>query len=328
MSAELFAALSKFVTETVEKQVKQELSKFNVQETVQYQTKAIVQQLLTKLEMPEKSIDSSAIDWAGFSFDSTMVKGTFANIQSSGISDNAQDKQLTINDQGIVATSISAETISTNSAQFNQLTVTDMSEFTNATFSGDVNIAGKLTTDSLAGLQEQLTNTQSYTINGKTVLSEAELGPSILYSNLRKVGYLTELQVQGEALIGDVLYVSPSGRVGINTDEPTHGLTVWDSEVCLTIGKHEKDTAIIGTERNQNILIKSGTNENIVLHANGKTAIDKPVLNGKAHTSESMVPGYAGQLGDICWNSTPEKGKAVGWVCIGGTQWCSFGNIV
>jgi len=328
MSAELFTALSKFVTETVEAQVNKELAKFNVQQTVQQQAQATVTDLLTKLDIPDKGIKNSSIDWDGFSFSTDMVKGNFTNITSTGFTDNAENIELTIDERGVVVhNNLTTNHVGAINVEVEHLTVTDNAEFNNATFKGDVNIIGKLTADSLGSLQEQLNDKQSYTINGKTVLSENTLGPSILESNLRRIGNLKELQVEGEVLLGDSLYVSPTGRVGINTDEPTHALTLWDQEVCLTVGKLQKDTAVIGTERNQDIVLKSGTNNNATLKADGTTVIEKPVLNGKTFTTSAMSPGYAGQLGDICWNSNPQQGQPIGWVCIGGAQWCNFGII-
>ena len=328
MSAELFTALSKFVTETVEAQVNKELAKFNVQQTVQQQAQATVTDLLTKLDIPDKGIKNSSIDWDGFSFSTDMVKGNFTNITSTGFTDNAENIELTIDERGVVVhNNLTTNHVGAINVEVEHLTVTDNAEFNNATFKGDVNIIGKLTADSLGSLQEQLNDKQSYTINGKTVLSENTLGPSIIESNLRRIGNLKELQVEGEVLLGDSLYVSPTGRVGINTDEPTHALTLWDQEVCLTVGKLQKDTAVIGTERNQDIVLKSGTNNNATLKADGTTVIEKPVLNGKTFTTSVMSPGYAGQLGDICWNSNPQQGQPIGWVCIGGPQWCNFGMI-
>ena len=328
MSAELFTALSKFVTETVEAQVNKELAKFNVQQTVQQQAQATVTDLLTKLDIPDKGIKNSSIDWDGFSFSTDMVKGNFTNITSTGFTDNAENIELTIDERGVVVhNNLTTNHVGAINIEVEHLTVTDNAEFNNATFKGDVNIIGKLTADSLGSLQEQLNDKQSYTINGKTVLSENTLGPSIIESNLRRIGNLKELQVEGEVLLGDSLYVSPTGRVGINTDEPTHALTLWDQEVCLTVGKLQKDTAVIGTERNQDIVLKSGTNNNATLKADGTTVIEKPVLNGKTFTTSAMSPGYAGQLGDICWNSNPQQGQPIGWVCIGGPQWCNFGII-
>jgi hypothetical protein len=328
MSAELFTALSKFVTETVEAQVNKELAKFNVQQTVQQQAQATVTDLLTKLDIPDKGIKNSSIDWDGFSFSTDMVKGNFTNITSTGFTDNAENIELTIDERGVVVhNNLTTNHVGAINVEVEHLTVTDNAEFNNATFKGDVNIIGKLTADSLGSLQEQLNDKQSYTINGKTVLSENTLGPSIIESNLRRIGNLKELQVEGEVLLGDSLYVSPTGRVGINTDEPTHALTLWDQEVCLTVGKLQKDTAVIGTERNQDIVLKSGTNNNATLKADGTTVIEKPVLNGKTFTTSAMSPGYAGQLGDICWNSNPQQGQPIGWVCIGGAQWCNFGII-
>ena len=320
--------LNGFVSETIKDQVKQELAKFNVQETVQYQAKATVHNILTKLDIPDKGIKNSSIDWEGFSFSSDMVKGRFNGLSSNGLTDSAESVQLTIDDRGVVVHhNLIVETISAATSQAENITVTNNADFNNATFTGDVSILGNLTADSLVGLQSQLDNKQSYTINGKTVLSEDSIGPSILNSNLRRIGTLKELQVEGEALIGDTLYVSPTSRVGINTDEPTHALTLWDQEICLTFGKYSKGVAVIGTERNQDIMLKSGTNDNVILKADGTTEIEKPVLNGKKFTSGNKIPGYPGQVGDICWNTTPLIGQPIGWVCIQGLQWCNFGTI-
>jgi len=328
MSAALFAELSKFVSETVQEQVKQELAKFNVQETVQYQAKATVHNILTKLDIPDKGIKNSSIDWEGFSFNASMLNGTFNGLTSTGLHDSADDLQLTISNDGVTINQhLNVKDANATNIQTSNITVTNNAEFNNATFTGDVSILGNLTADSLAGLQSQLDNKQSYTINGKIVVSENALGPSIVESNLRKIGTLKELIVEGETLIGETLYVSPTGRVGINTDEPTHALTLWDEEIYLNIGKHQKDVAVIGTERNQDILLKSGTHRNVLLKSDGTTVIENPVLNGKTFTTNEFSPGYSGQLGDICWNTKPAKGKSIGWVCIGGTQWCNFGSI-
>ena len=266
MSAALFAELSKFVSETVQEQVKQELAKFNVQETVQYQAKATVHNILTKLDIPDKGIKNSSIDWEGFSFNASMLNGTFNGLTSTGLHDSADDLQLTISNDGVTINQhLNVKDANATNIQTSNITVTNNAEFNNATFTGDVSILGNLTADSLAGLQSQLDNKQSYTINGKIVVSENALGPSIVESNLRKIGTLKELIVEGETLIGETLYVSPTGRVGINTDEPTHALTLWDEEIYLNIGKHQKDVAVIGTERNQDILLKSGTHRNVLL---------------------------------------------------------------
>ena len=159
------------------------------------------------------------------------------------------------------------------------------------------------------------------------MLSESKLGNTVLESNLRSVGILKELQVSGETVLGDSLYVSPIGRVGINTDEPSHVLTIWDEEIQLVAGKYKQDTAVIGTTRNHDLELQSGNKRSVRLRTNGDVEIDNPVIDGKRFTNNNSVPGTNGSIGDICWNTQPAIGKPIGWVCLGGTQWAKFGDI-
>lgn len=328
MSAELTAALSKYVRETVERQVKEELAKFNVQDTVGSQTKSVVSDYLTKVEFPEKSINNNSINWDGFKINANMVTGQFTAIKSAGIEDASIEPQIKVDDSGLVVLhNLSAPVARLINTEIDNITVTKSAQFADAEFSGDVTIKGTLHADSIAGLNEVIENKETINLNGKAVLSETRLGNTVVDSNLRKVGVLRELQVDGETLLADSFYVSPAGRVGINTDEPTHALCLWDEEVQLVVGKQKQDVAVIGTTRTQNLHLQSNGKDNIVLVSTGETKIDKPVLNNKTFTSSDIVPGYKGHLGDICWNSSPGSGKPIGWVCTGNTQWHKFGMI-
>lgn len=341
MSAELTSALGKYVkniidtqvttklvTNTVDNIIQQELAKFNVQDTVNSQTKNTVSDYLTKVEFPEKSINNTSINWEGFRINANMVTGQFTAIKSAGIEDASVEPQIKVDDSGLVVLhNLTAPVARLINTKIDNITVTKSAQFSDAEFTGDVTIKGTLHADNIAGLNEVIEGKETVNINGKAVLSESRLGNTVVDSNLRKVGVLRELQVDGESLLANSLYVSPAGRIGINTDEPTHALCLWDEEIQLIVGKQKQDVAVIGTTRTQNLHLQSNGKDNIVLTSNGETKIDKPVLNNKTFTSSDIVPGYQGQLGDICWNKNPGPGKPIGWVCIGNTQWFKFGMI-
>lgn len=328
MSAELTAALSKYVRETVERQVKEELANFSIKDTVGEHTKSVVSEHLTKIEFPPKSINNDSINWEGFRINANMVTGKFTGIKSSGIEDASIESQVKIDDSGLVVLhNLSAPVATLTNVEIENIKVSNEAQFKNAEFSGDVTIKGTLHADNIAGLNEVIEGKETVNINGKAVLSDTRLGNTVVDSNLRKVGVLRELQVSGETLLADSLYVSPAGRIGINTDEPTHALCLWDEEVQLVVGKQKQDVAVIGTTREQELRLQSNSKSNVILHSTGKTQIDNPMLNGKTFTSNNIVPGYNGALGDICWNNNPGPGKPIGWVCVGNTQWFKFGII-
>jgi len=328
MSAELTAALSKYVREAVQQQVQEELSKLNIQETLGQETKSIISDYLTKVEFPNKSINTNSINWDGFKFNANMVTGKFSAIKSSGIEDASIEPQVKIDDNGLsVIHNLTTPAARIVNTEIDNIKVINEAQFKNAEFTGDVTIKGTLHADNIAGLNEVIEGKETVNINGKAVLSDTRLGNTVVDSNLRKVGVLRELQVDGESLLANSLYVSPAGRIGINTDEPTHALCLWDEEIQLIVGKQKQDVAVVGTTRPQSLHLQSNGKDNIILTSTGETKIDKPVLNNKTFTSSDIIPGYQGQLGDICWNKNPGPGKPIGWVCIGNTQWFKFGMI-
>jgi hypothetical protein len=326
MSNELQAALSKYVQNAVTTEISKSLSKFDLSSTVSTQVKDAVKEALVTFEFPNKAIPTQAIDWTNFKINVSMLSGKHENFSSSGIEDNATTTELKIEDNGVIVDSIDAQharlaKLEADVIETDELTVNSPVEFS------DVTVRGTLKADNIKGLDELVAIKETINIDGKAVLSQKKLGNSVLESNLRSVGTLKELVVSGESLFADTLYISPAKRVGINTIEPTHVLSIWEQEVEVNIGKLKQDSAIIGTTRQHNVHLQSGSNDNIILLPTGKTQIDNPVLNNRTFTNNVTVPGYSGSRGDICWNDNPELGKPIGWVCLGGTRWATFGKI-
>ena len=326
MSNELQVALSKYVQDAVTTEISKSLNKFDLSSTVSSQVKQAVKDALVSFEFPDKAISTEAIDWTNFKINVSMLSGKHENFASSGIEDNATTTELKIEDNGIIVNNIDSQharlaKCEADVIETDELTVNGPVEFT------DVTVKGTLKADNIKGLDELVAIKETINIDGKAVLSQTKLGNSVVDSNLRSIGTLKELVVNGESLLADTIYTSPAKRVGINTIEPTHVLSIWEEEVQVNIGKLKQDSAIIGTTRQHNVHLQSGSNDNIVLHPTGKTQIDKPVLNNRTFTNNTTVPGYSGTKGDICWNDNPDLGQPIGWVCLTGTRWASFGRI-
>ena len=303
MSQELQNALQKYVHETVEKQIQQYLSKINLKDTIAKNVKESVEGNIDKHEFPIGSINNSAINWTDFKVNANMITGNFDNINAKEISSPEMD----VDEEGVrVNNSLhSPDILATNTKSKNIIaekgTITDLQ------------VTGKLVAENIDGLNDKI----------QDFIGKDRSPKQWIHSNLRTVGQLDDLVVRGETLLGDSLYVSNSGRIGINTDEPTSTFSLWDEETNINIGKSKKDN--IEVRSKNNITLGSAVSNNIELTKEGDTIINKPVLGQTRFTTVDEVPGFEGEKGDVAWNNKPEVGHPVGWICLGGSVWAKFG---
>jgi hypothetical protein len=164
------------------------------------------------------------------------------------------------------------------------------------------------------------------TLNGQEVLTSSSLGTGIVNSNLKSVGELNELSVRGEGLIAQTLYVTPK-RVGINTIEPSAAFTVWDEEVEIVAKKKSKDIGILGTSRQQKLVLSSNNKENLILNDDGSTQINHLRINSMQFTTSNTPPNFQSERCHVVWNTNPNPGGPLGWICLGGANWANFGII-
>jgi hypothetical protein len=205
---------------------------------------------------------------------------------------------------------------------------------------------------------------RSFMINSVPVLTEKELGSTVIKSNLREVGKLKGLSVDGNVVINGYLFYNGSiDRLGLGTDQPNSALSVSENGIEITIGTAEGIAGRIGTFANHDFEISTGNVSRILVEKTGDIRFGnkaygsiKASLHGKLyigsgnldsrvdlqvdgpikyqqhiHQYLSDVPNTGNYIqGDIIWNSTPEMGKCVGWVCVrSGTPggWLPFGEI-
>jgi hypothetical protein len=200
-----------------------------------------------------------------------------------------------------------------------------------------------------------------FSINGSKVLGEDELGPTVTKSNLREVGNLKGLLVDGDVRINQYLfYNSTMDRLGLGTDMPHAALSVAEMGIEVMLGTDDDLKGMVGTFApvDFNIVtdntsrISVSASGNIILGNAGKVVsvagklgvgvknVDPNVdlhvagavrLNNHLQMFAPSAPTEGVfTVGDIVWNSEPRNGKFVGWVCVDAGSpgtWCAFGEI-
>lgn len=209
-----------------------------------------------------------------------------------------------------------------------------------------------------------LAKDRSFIIDGNPVISATEIGPGVTKSNLRQVGRLKGLIVDGDLSVNQYLhYNSVSDRLGLGTDTPNAALSVSEDGIEVIIGTTDSVKAKIGTHASHDLDIVTDSTPRITVEGGGNiklgnrnfgpiqvavhgkmsvnvktidTRVDLHVAGGikfneRIHQYAAGIPEFGtAERGDIIWNSEPELGKSVGWVCVrsgspGG--WLPFGEI-
>lgn len=191
-----------------------------------------------------------------------------------------------------------------------------------------------------------LAKTKVFSINKQTVLTETALGDSVVDSKITSLGELKGLTVQGTSnFAGDVLTNKILSH-NIAVKDEANTLTITPTGVSPTSGFNvsfygfnrlqvTKDTFNIGNKLDPSKVINiygklsvgiNNPDSDVDLTVKGPARID-----GKKFVSGIEVPTQGSfQVGDICWNTKPQIGSYVGWVCVvTGTpgQWEPFGGI-
>jgi len=205
---------------------------------------------------------------------------------------------------------------------------------------------------------------KSFSINNIKVLDEKELGPTVTKSNLREVGRLKGLVVDGGLSVNQYLIYDPNtDRLGIGTDQPNATLSIVDQNIELVLGAAEPNVGSIGTYNSASLQLVTDNTARITIEAGGNIVLGNPSagdtnvvvlgrlgvnvsrpdprsalhvngalkFNDKLHLSGREAPASgAYNEGDIVWNTDPQPGKFVGWVCTRAGNpglWSGFGRI-
>lgn len=251
------------------------------------------------------------------------------NFSSTGIDDRASSCQLTILDDTTVVenklTARSAEIVD----DFTVKTLIVKGSINTDNRSWDelsTKIKNSAVTQITTELQDQLVDQVKQSIvkdgigindvkvDDTYLLRNGELSRKVTDSNLQTVGRLKNLNV------GETLAVV-HGRVGINTESPDSALSVWDEEVCVSMGKYKNQQAYIGTNRNHAVSIGVNKEPQVTLDTEGLTTVKKLRVGQHRIGHCTEVPGWSGTRGDIMFNSNPAPDGAFAWVCLGAFKW-------
>jgi hypothetical protein len=321
--------------------------------------------------------------------------GKIQSFASAGITDQSSKQQILVKDDGVHITSLSVNRIKeltvdgTVTANIIKTDILEVNEIkadikfekdTPIVFSGD-NLEGKGLLWSGRGNTKQFiyasnpdrlfssenldfARGKSITVNNIKLIDENELGPTIIKSNLREVGRLNGLIVDGSVSIGQYLiFNNETNRLGLGTEDPNGAFSIAEDGIEVVIGAKDFNKGYIGTyashpfqlvtDNTARISISSGGNitlgnpstgqiqvsiigslgVNVIttdpranLHVNGPIK-----FNDKLHLSSIEAPqSGAFNEGDITWNSNPQPGRFIGWVCTRAGNpglWSGFGRI-
>lgn len=267
------------------------------------------------------------------------------NFHTTGISDLSTKKELTIMDDAVV---VESDIISKNAE------IVDTCVTKNMVVNGDLIVKGTVNVDnqSWKALSEaiaswvmsqidekflrsvidsaaelvtaQISNRgidlKNATVDGQRILDNGCLAMSIKKSNIEELGVLKKLETNGPSNLNDTLHVGHS-RIGINTQDPDSALTVWDEEVCMSMGKLSKDRAYFGTSRSQPLSIGVNKNEAVNIDKDGTVTVKKLRVANNSIGHGTEIPGYSGNKGDIVFNLNHKPGNAFAWMCLGQFRW-------
>jgi hypothetical protein len=327
----------------VDKQVQEKLAVTDFQKAITDSVGTIVADRMSEFIFPPNSIDPLALKLLELKISGDNVSGgIIENFSSTGIDDRASRVALTILDDSTVIE--------------NNLLTKDLTVQGSMTINGEFVVNGSVpehteffkklvsstTTSTLSTLDNTLFNRYStlifdkikldgldlnrITINGIEVAKDNTLGTGITNSNLQTLGELKELRVGGESLLAQTLYVTPK-RVGINTIEPSAALSIWDDEVEIVAKKKSRDIGVIGTTRQQKLILTANNKDNIVLSDDGSAQIDHLKIGSMQFTTANAPPNFVSERCHVVWNTNPNPGGPIGWICLGGANWANFGII-
>ena len=203
-----------------------------------------------------------------------------------------------------------------------------------------------------------LFNNKHFSISGLPVLTQTELGTSIVKSNLKRVGTLEELRVAGNVVIDEFLFWDADNqRLGLGTDAPNGAISImsWDHEFIIDPTEDKKFK--IGTWTTTALEIVTDDTTRIDIAHNGVVTFhDKVILKqklgvGVKNFAEDADITTAGPVrlqdkkfevgteeptsgtykkGDVVWDADPKAGGYAGWICIregAPGMWKPFGQI-
>ena len=297
------------------------LGTLDISSIVASKAEKLASDAISSFKFPDSSIPFASLNLDGAQLPAAKIdSGIVAQFNSTGISDTASKTQLVVTDDGIVTT---------NNITAENLLIDDNAFFKNITVDGNFSIAGldifvKSIANETAAIYATQSDRRDIDISGRNIvygdrmiLNSDTLGPQIINSNIRRLGNLQELSVEGQAIIHETLVVT-NNKVGINTESASGALSVWDEDAEFTLVKHSPKTMYAGSTRITDIILGSNNQEQIGLKTNGVIELNGPVrFGGLLIRIVDRIPEQIGEPGEI---AIIRDGTAI-YRCLGQNSW-------
>ena len=297
------------------------LGTLDITSIVNAKAEAAATAVLSSFKFPDGSIPFASLNLDAVQLPAAKIdSGIILQFNSTGISDTSTKTQLIVTDDGIVTT---------NNITAENLLIDDNAFFKNITVDGNFSIAGldtfvKSIADETAAVYTAQNNKQDIDISGRSivygdrlVLNSDTLGPQIINSNIRRLGNILELSVEGQAIIHETLIVT-NRKVGINTESAAGALSVWDEDAEFTLVKHSPKTMYAGSTRITDVVLGSNNAEQIKLKSDGAIELNGSLrFNGILISVENRIPERVGEPGEI---AIIRDGTAI-YRCLGQNSW-------
>lgn len=285
-----------------------------------------VEERMLQAKLPENFIPASSINWNNSKLSANCIgSGTIQDFTSSGIEDCASDINLTVLDGQVV---IENETVTKHltvvengnikNLSVGKLTVNDDLVIKSGKFVEEIKslIDGRIEVyhDKPVDLKGA-----ALTSNQVKLIDSQSLGNSVVESNLRKLGRLTNLNVIGETTLAETVYID-NGRLGINTEEPAGVFTAWDEESEITIRKYKNRTMYIGSSRDSELVLGVNGNAVVAVRKHGIETNSVKIGNITV-TTANQAPAHRGAPGDLVINEATVGNQPWAWRCTGGETW-------
>jgi hypothetical protein len=327
----------------VNEKVQESLAKTDFQQAITDSVGTLIADRMSAMNFPTNSINLDAINFTDLRISGNQVSGgIIENFSSTGIDDRASQVALTILDDSTV---VENNLLTKDLTVQGQMTINgnfvvngnvpEDSEFfrtlvsqTSARTFGllDDNLFSNYSSIIFNKIKNDGLDLNKITLNGAELVTDNSLGPAVINSKLQTLGELRELRVSGESLLGQTLYVTPK-RVGINTIEPAAALSVWDEEIEITAKKKSKDVAFLGTTRQQKLVLSANNKDNLTCNEDGSVEVEVLRMGPFKFSTSPTPPNYVSERCHVVWNTNPNPGGPMGWICLGSANWANFGII-
>lgn len=272
-------------------------------------------------------VSHEQVDWTDYVLPAAHVgSGIIKNFASEGIEDRSTEINLTVLDGQVI---VENETIT------NHLTVVDSATINNLSV-GNLVVNDNIVINDTSFAEQiksliddriiQKNNESTWDTYGKSLKSNntilidnTRLGNTVVESNLRKLGRLTSLAVTGTTELAESVFIE-NGKLGINTDEPSGALTVWDEESEVSVKKYKNRTMYIGSTRDSKLVLGVGGNVVLSINKDGIETNSVKVGNITIATG-NKEPNKTGAPGDLVVNDNGANGQPWAWRCTGSNKW-------